>query len=196
MLFILEFVTDSQYFTAFGHQERWHPSDGEILPWSFLLFSLTQSVTAGVLHWPKPCNMGETNPITLLQPSCSADLYHCTHALGSCSCIRHTIQPSQWASMALTKHMGSEFIAHSKTKQNKTKKQPHTVKSIFIVISVERLASLVQIHCTHRHCFWKTWSKKPKGSQIPYCSHIFCTGFARPSLPNGNRRPLNMHLHL
>lgn len=110
--------------------------------------------------------------------------YKCTHALTSCSCVRHAIQLCQWASMALTKHMGLEFIAHSK--QNKINNNNY----IFIVTWVERLASLVQIHCTHQHCFWKMRSKKPKGSQLLYCSHNFCTGFARPLLHTGNRQPL------
>lgn len=45
--------------TAFWCQMVWHLCDWEILPWSFLLCSLTRSLTAGTLHWWKPCKMGE-----------------------------------------------------------------------------------------------------------------------------------------
>lgn len=88
MLFVLEFVIYPQHLTAFGCQTVRHHGEWQILPRSFLLFSLARSLTSGVLQWQKPSRMGEANPNALLLSSyrksrspvtaAAAELYHHT----------------------------------------------------------------------------------------------------------------------
>lgn len=84
----------------------WHLCDWEVLPWSFLLCSLTRSLTAGTLHWWKPCKMEEVKK------------RFCYNAASGTACLQQQINSSYlqhrmlplWMQL-LQLHKAQQFIS-------------------------------------------------------------------------------------